>query len=548
MLRIKTLLLLITTTCMIPCYVCLGQNPYSFTQGGTQWEEVFDATPTPDSGWICAGTTYSFGNGSSDFYVIKFDANGTEQWKATYGTSALDKPTSIIPRSAGGYWLFGETTSNNAGLDWVLLQLDSAGAVVSTRTYGTPTTDYAASVLELDDGGVILTGSMNTDGNEGLQGSIIRLDAALNTVWQRAYHWGNDRVYQAIRTMDGGLALVGSTTSPFDESRQMLLWKLNSSGDMVWDFTCEVDGYPTQGMSVTEAPDSSLFVCGYYAHISGQDAGFLRKVDKDGFELWIQIYGGTNGVQFHDLHVSSDKHFHLAGVIKDTANSDRNLLYFELDSAGNMINTLSVGGTAEDGHEYSDNHVEILELDGGDFVLAGGSASFGAGSSDMYITKFNTLYIDSLCESFQPIILKGLAFTCWGGSGVSEDTLGSEGTATWSRATVSDLSDTLCGTAPAPPAPPVDTTDSTIGIHTSISQPDLHIYPNPALEYIQVSQSEKDVQQFWTAVSVLGQRFQLEGTQSDPAILDVRPLPTGTYFLLNQHGAVHGRFVKVSDP
>lgn len=520
--------------------------PYSFTQGGTQWEEVYDASPTPDSGWICAGTTYSFGNGSSDFYVIKFDANGTEQWKGTYGTNLLDKPTSIIPRSAGGYWLFGETTTNNAGLDWVVLQLDSAGAAVTTKTYGTSTTDYAATAVELDDGGLILTGSMNTDGNEGLQGCVIRLDAQLNIVWQRAYHWGTDRVHQAILTMDGGVVLVGSTTASVGQSRQMLLWKLDSNGDMVWDFTCEVDGYSTQGMSVTEASDSSLFACGYYAHVSGQDAGFLRKVDKDGFELWIQIYGGTTGVQFHDLEVSSNKHFHLAGTIEDTASNDRNLLYFELDSTGNMITTLSVGGTAEDGHEYSDNHVEICQLHGGDFVLAGGTQSFGAGSSDMYITKFNTQNIDSICESYQPVIQKGLAFTCWGGSGASEDTLGSTGTASWSFSAVNDFSDTLCGTAPAPPSPPVDTADSTIGMQTWIVPTDQRIYPNPATEQISVSHNHSKRPVSWTAYSALGQRFELEGTQNNPSTIAIHSLPVGTYFLLDHRGIALGRFVKAA--
>lgn len=516
-----------------------AQIPFSFTQGGTSWDEPYDVVATPDSGWICVGGTYSFGNGSSDFYVIKFDQAGTEQWKGSYGTGQMDIPTSVAVHPTGGYWLLGETQSGATGKDWVLLQLDDQGAVLASLIIGWESTDYAASVLPLADGGVILTGSIRAEGTAQLQACIMRLDDQLNTVWKRAYGYGNDRVFQALLASDGGVVLVGETAG------EHLLWKLDSNGDLQWDFSCKIEGHDSRGMSLAETADSGFVAAGYFTTVNDEHIGFLRKVDKDGWEQWIRTYSGLYEVELHDVNRVGDSVLLAAGTVESTGTGNRDLLYMELDMEGELLRTFSIGGEQEEGFALGQNHVAVCELIHGNRVIVGGTESFGSGDSDFYITLFDPQQIDSICNSDQPGIEVSAALLCWGNSGASLDTIGTIEETNWSAESLTDLYDTLCGTAPPPP--PVDTTtdpvDTSLFVTTLPTESSQVLYPNPATDRLQVSPVIGKKHRF-TAHSMLGQAFVLKRVPHMENTLDVSALPPGVYYLFDAELGHLGTFVK----
>ena len=69
--------------------------------GDTIWLKIYSAPAFDntnvviqdhmDSGFILVGVTQSFGNGGSDFYMIKTDKNGNELWYKTYGGAGNEK-------------------------------------------------------------------------------------------------------------------------------------------------------------------------------------------------------------------------------------------------------------------------------------------------------------------------------------------------------------------------------------------------------------------------------------------------------------------------
>jgi len=85
---------------------------------------------TSDGGYAIAGTTYSFGAGEADVYVVKLDAKGNLQWTKTIGGKSADGGSSIIQTSDGGYAIAGSTTSFGAGwinVDVYVVKLDKNG-------------------------------------------------------------------------------------------------------------------------------------------------------------------------------------------------------------------------------------------------------------------------------------------------------------------------------------------------------------------------------------------------------------------------------------
>ena len=95
--------------------------------GEKEWERVlskfdhnygYSIQQTDDYGYIIAGSTYqpSSGGEYSDFWIIKLDANGNDQWDMTIGAEFLDEICNSVQQTAdGGYILGGSTESYGAG-------------------------------------------------------------------------------------------------------------------------------------------------------------------------------------------------------------------------------------------------------------------------------------------------------------------------------------------------------------------------------------------------------------------------------------------------
>ena len=66
---------IITALACLLSFSVSGQE-WEQSYGGSDDERGFSVQQTSDGGYIIAGWTYSFGNGSSDVYLIKTDGNG----------------------------------------------------------------------------------------------------------------------------------------------------------------------------------------------------------------------------------------------------------------------------------------------------------------------------------------------------------------------------------------------------------------------------------------------------------------------------------------
>jgi hypothetical protein len=92
-----------------------GDVQWQKTYGGPSEDKASSIQQTSDGGYIVAGTTYSFAAGYTDIWVLKLDRNGNVQWQKTYGGPSWDKASSIQQTSDGGYIVAGSTYSFGAG-------------------------------------------------------------------------------------------------------------------------------------------------------------------------------------------------------------------------------------------------------------------------------------------------------------------------------------------------------------------------------------------------------------------------------------------------
>ena len=134
-----------------------GNIQWAKTYGVTSYDYATSVQQTSDGGYIMAGGTYSFGVGGRDLFLIKTDANGNISWAKTYGGTDDDLASSVQQTSDGGYIVAGTTWSFGAGgYDIFLIKTDAKGNIQWAKTYGGTSYDYATSVQQTSDGGYIL--------------------------------------------------------------------------------------------------------------------------------------------------------------------------------------------------------------------------------------------------------------------------------------------------------------------------------------------------------------------------------------------------------
>ena len=136
-----------------------GDTLWTRTYGGTGDDEGYSVQHTPDGGYIIAGYTRSYGAGNEDVYLIKTNASGDTLWTRTYGGTGEDFGYSVQQTADSGFVIAGSTWSFGAGAcDVYLIKTDASGDTMWTRTYGGTDNERGRSAQQTSDGGYIIAG------------------------------------------------------------------------------------------------------------------------------------------------------------------------------------------------------------------------------------------------------------------------------------------------------------------------------------------------------------------------------------------------------
>jgi hypothetical protein len=113
----------------------------------------------------------------------------------------------------------------------------------------------------------------------------------------------------------------------------------------------------------------------------------LVKTDSMGIELWTKTYGGSGNEYVESLiEHSIDQGLLLAGRTASYGAGSYDMMLVKTNSVGIELWTKTYGGTGSDGAFSLIEH----SIDTG-FVLAGRTTSFGAGSHDFMLVKTNSV-------------------------------------------------------------------------------------------------------------------------------------------------------------
>jgi parallel beta-helix repeat protein len=340
---------------------------------------------TADGGYAIIGTTYSFGAGGSDVFLIKTDENCNMEWNQTYGGPEDDSAYSIRQTSDYGYIIAGTTESYGAGSsDIWLVKISEGGIHEWSKTFGTKYSEEGYDILELDDGylilGTIELSSIIGAGNINVW--LIKTDRSGGKKWDN--NFGGDLTeygFSLSQTLEGGFVIGGATRST--GSGGFDVWRLKFSPELATEKENLYGSIGNDyGYSCFQTSDGGYMIGGstnsYGA--GGYDA-LLIKTNHVGAFTWNKKYGGTKDDYCYSMIRAYDGGYILAGATESFANGGDDFWIVKADSLGNMKGQLPIGGTGNE-TAYS-----VIETYDGAYVMAGYTDSYGSGGKDVFLVK-----------------------------------------------------------------------------------------------------------------------------------------------------------------
>jgi hypothetical protein len=304
-----------------------GNEQWSQTYGGNMADVGCDVSQTGDGGYVIVGYTQSYGVGGTDFWLIKTDANGNEQWNRTFGGQGNDWSFSGHQTQDGGFIMTGYTSSYGAGnLDVWLVKTDATGDEQWSQTFGDSLNDGGECVRQMQDGGFIITGMTESYGEGVSDVWLIRTDADGNEEWSSTFGGSDeDQGYSVQETQDGGFIVAGATRSYSTSGNDAWLIKMNNNGGMIWEVRFGEEWNEDNARSVQQTVDGGYVMVGSTSSYGAGDSDvWLIKTDANGNEEMNQVFGEEDTDYGYSVQQTQDGGYIIAGdkAFNSTAGGD----------------------------------------------------------------------------------------------------------------------------------------------------------------------------------------------------------------------------------
>ncbi|MBD3286562.1 hypothetical protein GF359_08305 [candidate division WOR-3 bacterium] len=244
--------------------------------------------------------------------------------------------------------------------DVFLLKTNADGDNLWGKTYGGGLNDQANCVRQTTDRGYIMTGYADGDSVQPFAGSrllLLKVDSLGDTMWVKK--WGGFSTGNWVeQTADGGYIVTGDCDGAY-----LWLIKIDENGDYEWQRKIDYGGTEV-GYCVRQTMDGGYIVA---ANIG------LYRFDENGDSLWLN----PQYVKFVTL-ASDGGYFAFCG-----RNGD--MWFLRFDDKGDTLWTKTYGGDGDEAARCAQQ-----TTDGG-FMIVGETESFGAGKTDVWLLRTDSL-------------------------------------------------------------------------------------------------------------------------------------------------------------
>lgn len=298
---------------------------------------------------------------------LAFEGTWIRTYLGGYGHSVHETPD-------GGAMLAGTFGAPFACCQPWLIKLAPDGSVQWQATYDSAGLAGANNVVPTRDGGYVMSG-------EGTEFMVVKLDANGDVRWAKNLGDGGYTQLRVLESSEGNILATGTTWLGDGNAPNGRAVLLDPDGNVLWRRVYGRPNLVDHLSGATEAYNGNFIVVG-----SSRADYWVMELDKStGAIVWQNLYGGglddtalvvTKVLKNRYLVVGASETFSDGGM--------RNWWALILSETGRLVKEFSLGGK-----DAEDPHAAIATSDGG-FMIGGGTGSFGAGFSDIWLVKFDS--------------------------------------------------------------------------------------------------------------------------------------------------------------
>ena len=222
--KILFVVLPLLTSAQINFFRNYSDNSYDFGQGVVQLE---------DSSYVVTGSSGSFvGNGQA--FLMKVDSLGIKKWSNHYGGLENEWGRRVLHQENFGFFLCGHSNSYGAGdYDFYLVKVNDSGVEEWHNNYGDNNWERLMDAALTRDTGTILVGEKQ-NGIYGTDMFMVRTDQNGDTLWTKTIENLGDDVAMSVDIYQDSLLYVGGTRY-YEDSAQAkgIIYKIHDNGQML---------------------------------------------------------------------------------------------------------------------------------------------------------------------------------------------------------------------------------------------------------------------------------------------------------------------------
>ena len=357
------------------------------TFGGNSGDSGYKIRKTSDNGYIVLGNSGSFSRSREDFWLLKIDKNGNEEWNHSYGSDLDEFAMDLQQTSDGGYIIVGYYFffhSHDRGIR--LVKTGSDGTELWNKTFGTEFEPADAfSVYQTTDGGYLILG--NHWSSTGLY--LIKTDGSGEKLWEMNIPGPGNSIWStsSAKTDDGGYIITGFVL--LDDDIDLFVMKIDSNYNKQWNSTIGGELFDG-GLSVIQTENDKYVAAGVAdstnEFIDGK--AWIVQFDNQGIEEWNTKIDGDKPESLFCVKETMSGYVAVGRRITSTR-GDYDMLVIITDVNGDINEKWHLGGDS-----YDEGYC-IYVTSEDDYIIVGYTMSYDTyGSSDLWLLKIEGLKIN----------------------------------------------------------------------------------------------------------------------------------------------------------
>ena len=359
---------------------CFGQSiTWQRTYDGPAHysDRVYSVTLADNNNFYAVGSTIVSG---FYHYIMKLNELGDTIWtrkfqpNPPYGSFSY----SSVSDGTGGIVITGDSDTS------FTMRLDKNGNTIWYKNYNTLYTT-CFSIIKKNDGGFIACGKKFSSNNYGY---VINTDSLGNLLWQKLFPSTGSKNYGDLIETNNSFYITGTVTDAIVDTQQVLLTKLNYSGDVQWEKRYTIFGRNGNGAKIIQISNRLLISGNTIDSILLQGRGYFIITDTTGNLLYTKIFQTSKSERLHDVLVLNDNKL-LFTLLRDSVNGLKISRVIITDSTGNILQERFFIPPEREGYIEFES---IMRANNGDFIFGGYSQlDTNISHEDIYIARTDSL-------------------------------------------------------------------------------------------------------------------------------------------------------------